>query len=69
MVLFCFLVDQKRIVKRTKPVAGSCSRCRRGASVADIVTKTRFCFIMPFYWRCNKTILCTFCGTTLKTYP
>ncbi|XP_024966123.1 uncharacterized protein LOC112506347 [Cynara cardunculus var. scolymus] len=68
MVVFCFLVDQKRKVKRTKPVAGSCSRCRRGASVAEIITKTRFCHI-PFHRRSYKAILCTFCGATLKTYP
>ncbi|KAK1439580.1 hypothetical protein QVD17_05400 [Tagetes erecta] len=68
MVVFCFLVDQKRKLKRTKPVAGSCSRCQRGASVADILTKTRFCYV-PVYWRSCKAIVCTFCGATLKTYP
>ncbi|XP_076915940.1 uncharacterized protein LOC143575448 [Bidens hawaiensis] len=68
MVVFCFLVDQKRMVKGTKPVAGSCSRCRRGASVADIKTKTRFCCV-TIYWRSHKAIICTFCGATLKTYP
>ncbi|QHN96054.1 uncharacterized protein DS421_18g615090 [Arachis hypogaea] len=41
MVCFCFLVDQRRKVRRSKPVAGSCSRCGRGASVADIITQTR----------------------------
>ncbi|KAL1346145.1 hypothetical protein AAHE18_08G169200 [Arachis hypogaea] len=40
MVCFCFLVDQRRKVRRSKPVAGSCSRCGRGASVADIITQT-----------------------------
>ncbi|KAI3753788.1 hypothetical protein L2E82_25852 [Cichorium intybus] len=67
MVVFCFLVDQTRKVNKAKPVAGSCSRCQRGASVAEIVTKTRFCSI-PFYWRSCKAIVCTFCGATLKSY-
>ncbi|RXH83073.1 hypothetical protein DVH24_003571 [Malus domestica] len=43
MVCFCFLVDQRRKVWRTKPVAGTCSRCGSGASVADIKTSTRNC--------------------------
>ncbi|ONI12864.1 hypothetical protein PRUPE_4G187900 [Prunus persica] len=42
MVCFCFLVDQRRKVRRSKPVAGTCSRCGRGASVADLRTSTRF---------------------------
>nr|GLL22646.1 hypothetical protein F511_07170 [Ipomoea trifida] len=40
MVCFCFLVDQKRKVRRSKPVAGSCSRCGHGAAVADMTTAT-----------------------------
>ncbi|KAM7492616.1 hypothetical protein LguiA_035537 [Lonicera macranthoides] len=67
MVCFCFLVDQKRKMKRTKPVAGMCSRCGGGASVADMKTDTRFCYI-PFYSKSWKAIVCTFCGTTLKSY-
>ncbi|XP_076913678.1 uncharacterized protein LOC143572385 [Bidens hawaiensis] len=67
MVVFCFLVDQTRKIRRTKPVAGLCSRCHRGAQVADMLTATRFCYI-PFYWRSWKAIICTFCGATLKTY-
>ncbi|KAF4377746.1 hypothetical protein F8388_011499 [Cannabis sativa] len=41
MVCFCFLVDQTRKIKRSKPVAGTCSRCGAGASVADMRTETR----------------------------
>ncbi|KAF5806807.1 hypothetical protein HanRHA438_Chr05g0234831 [Helianthus annuus] len=67
MVVFCFLVDQTRKIRRTKPVAGLCSRCRRGAQVADMLTATRLCCI-PFYWRSWKAIICTFCGATLKSY-
>ncbi|KAM7495485.1 hypothetical protein LguiB_030094 [Lonicera macranthoides] len=60
-------MDQKRKMKRTKPVAGMCSRCGGGASVADMKTDTRFCYI-PFYSKSWKAIVCTFCGTTLKSY-
>ncbi|XP_057464834.1 uncharacterized protein LOC130754612 [Actinidia eriantha] len=67
MVCFCFLVDQKRTMRRTKPVAGLCSRCCCGACVADMRTATRFCYI-PFYWRDWKAIVCTFCGAILKSY-
>ncbi|OIW08264.1 hypothetical protein TanjilG_21730 [Lupinus angustifolius] len=67
MVFFCFLVDQRRKVKRSKPVAGSCSRCGGGASVADMMTQTRFCCV-PFYWKSWKAIMCTFCGAMLKSY-
>ncbi|XP_061351867.1 uncharacterized protein LOC133296826 [Gastrolobium bilobum] len=67
MVCFCFLVDQRKMVKRSKPVAGSCSRCGGGASVADMTTQTRFCYV-PFYWRSWKAIMCTFCGAILKSY-
>ncbi|ERN00485.1 hypothetical protein AMTRI_Chr02g218970 [Amborella trichopoda] len=67
MVFFCFLVDQKKMVRRSKPAAGSCSRCRGGASVADMRTDTRFCSV-PFYRRKWKAIICTFCGAMLKSY-
>ncbi|RDX94218.1 hypothetical protein CR513_23433, partial [Mucuna pruriens] len=42
MVCFCFLVDQRREVQRSKPAAGICSRCGGGASVADMKTATRY---------------------------
>ncbi|KAG5553946.1 hypothetical protein RHGRI_011721 [Rhododendron griersonianum] len=32
-------------MRQSKPVAGTCSRCWRGASVADMRTATRFCYI------------------------
>lgn len=67
MVFFCFLVDQKRRIRRSKPAAGICSRCGGGASVADIKTETRFCYV-PFYWKHWRAIICTFCGAVLKTY-
>ncbi|KAK3424287.1 uncharacterized protein LOC120294982 [Eucalyptus grandis] len=67
MVCFCFLVDQERKVRRSKPVAGTCSRCGRGASVADMKTATRFCYV-PFYWKSWKAVICTFCGAVLKSY-
>ncbi|XP_060200460.1 uncharacterized protein LOC132628712 [Lycium barbarum] len=67
MVCFCFLVDQKRIMRRSKPVAGSCSRCGHGAKVADMCTSTRFCYI-PFYTKSWKAIVCSFCGAILKSY-
>ncbi|KAJ7981696.1 CHD3-type chromatin-remodeling factor PICKLE like [Quillaja saponaria] len=67
MVCFCFLVDQKRKIRRSKPVAGMCSRCRSGASVVDMITATRFCHV-PFYWKSWKAIMCTFCGAILKSY-
>ncbi|KAI3457497.1 hypothetical protein Pfo_014160 [Paulownia fortunei] len=67
MVCFCFLVDQKSVVRRRKPVAGMCSRCRHGAMVADMRTLTRFCYI-PFYWKSWKAITCCFCGSILKSY-
>ncbi|KAL7186356.1 hypothetical protein ACSBR2_028158 [Camellia fascicularis] len=56
MVCFCFLVDQKRKMRRSQPAAGMCSRCGGGASVADMKTATRFCCI-PFYWKSWKAIL------------
>ncbi|XP_043689781.1 uncharacterized protein LOC122640633 [Telopea speciosissima] len=67
MVFFCFLVDQRRKVKSSKPAAGICSRCGGGASVADMKTSTRFCYV-PFHWKCWKAIICTFCGAILKSY-
>ncbi|XP_018438165.1 uncharacterized protein LOC108810568 [Raphanus sativus] len=67
MVCFCFLVDQKRKIKASKPAAGTCSRCGRGAKVADMTTLTRFCLI-PFYCRSWRAIVCSFCGSVLKTY-
>ncbi|PKI65627.1 hypothetical protein CRG98_013922 [Punica granatum] len=56
-----------RRVRRSKPAAGLCSRCGSGASVADMMTATRFCYV-PFYWRSWKAIICTFCGAILKSY-
>ncbi|AEE75689.1 hypothetical protein AtNW77_Chr3g0172291 [Arabidopsis thaliana] len=67
MVCFCFLVDQKRKVKGSKPAAGTCSRCGRGARVADMKTSTRFCLI-PIYCRSWRAIVCSFCGSVLKSY-
>ncbi|XP_021685176.2 uncharacterized protein LOC110668294 [Hevea brasiliensis] len=67
MVFFCFLVDQTRKVRRSKPAAGTCSRCGGGASVADMKTCTRFCYV-PFYWKSWKAIICTFCGAILRSY-
>ncbi|OAY54950.1 uncharacterized protein LOC122723186 [Manihot esculenta] len=67
MVCMCFMVDQRRKMRGRKPVAGSCSRCSRGASVADMRTYTRFCYV-PFYWKSWKAIICTFCGAVLKSY-
>ncbi|XP_058744680.1 uncharacterized protein LOC131629713 [Vicia villosa] len=67
MTCFCFLVDQRIIVRRSKPVAGTCSRCCKGASVADMITQTRFCYV-PFYCSSWKAIVCTFCGAILKSY-
>ncbi|KAL9366463.1 hypothetical protein Peur_037662 [Populus x canadensis] len=56
MACFCFLVDQKRKVRSFKPVAGSCSRCGGGASVANMRTSTRFCYV-PFYWKSWRAII------------
>ncbi|KAF8409341.1 hypothetical protein HHK36_005416 [Tetracentron sinense] len=60
-------VFKKQKVRSSKPVAGTCSRCGGGASVADMKTSTRFCYV-PFYWRSWKAIICTFCGAVLKSY-
>ncbi|CAI0549896.1 unnamed protein product [Linum tenue] len=67
MVVFCFLVDQRRKVKSSKPAAGTCSRCGGGASIADMKTSTRFCYV-PFYWKTWRAIICTFCGALLRSY-
>ncbi|PSR95317.1 Tyrosine-protein kinase receptor UFO like [Actinidia chinensis var. chinensis] len=67
MVCFCFLVDQTRKVRRSKPAAGACSRCGGCASVADLKTSTRFCHV-PFYWKSWRAITCTFCGAILRSY-
>ncbi|XP_021288658.1 uncharacterized protein LOC110419858 [Herrania umbratica] len=67
MVCFCFLVDQRRKLTSTKPAAGTCSRCGAGASVGDMKTITRFCYV-PFYWKSWRAIVCTFCGAILKSY-
>ncbi|XP_039019884.1 uncharacterized protein LOC120151535 [Hibiscus syriacus] len=67
MVCFCFLVDQTKEMSKSKPAAGFCSRCGGGASVADMKTRTRFCYV-PFYWKPWKAIVCTFCGAILRSY-
>ncbi|KAI4319812.1 hypothetical protein MLD38_025838 [Melastoma candidum] len=67
MVFFCFLVDQKKKVRSSKPAAGICSRCGGGASVADMKTATRFLYV-PFYWKSWRAIICTFCGAILRSY-
>uniref|UniRef100_A0A7N0TKN8 Methionyl-tRNA synthetase n=1 Tax=Kalanchoe fedtschenkoi TaxID=63787 RepID=A0A7N0TKN8_KALFE len=67
MVFFCCLVDQTTETEGSKPAAGICGRCGGGASVADTKTSTRFCYL-PVYWKSSKTILCTFCGSVLKSY-
>ncbi|XP_020255313.1 uncharacterized protein LOC109832303 [Asparagus officinalis] len=70
MVFFCFLVDQKRMIKDSKPAAGICSRCGGCggcASVADMETATRFCYV-KVYRKSWRAIICTFCGAMLKSY-
>jgi len=67
MVFFCFLVDQTKEMQKSKPAAGTCSRCGGGASVADMKTATRFCYV-PVYVKSWKAIVCTFCGATLRSY-
>ncbi|KAK9007989.1 hypothetical protein V6N11_074896 [Hibiscus sabdariffa] len=54
-------------VSKSKPAAGFCSRCGGGASVADMKTRTRFCYV-PFYWKSWKAIVCTFCGAIFRSY-
>ncbi|XP_078429439.1 uncharacterized protein LOC144701505 [Wolffia australiana] len=68
MVFFCFLVDQKRTTKSTKPVAGMCGRCGGGARVAEMQTATRLCLV-PVHRRSWRAIICSLCGTVLKSYP
>ncbi|KAF5756291.1 hypothetical protein HanXRQr2_Chr17g0812891 [Helianthus annuus] len=67
MVCFCFLVDQTREVRRSKPAAGVCSRCGGGASVEDMKTSTRFCLVL-LYWKSWRAVMCTYCGAILKSY-
>ncbi|XP_074558430.1 uncharacterized protein LOC141814372 [Curcuma longa] len=67
MVFLCFLVDQQRRVRSSKPAAGICSRCGACARVADMETATRFCYV-PVHRRSWRAIICTFCGALLKSY-
>ncbi|CAG7877475.1 unnamed protein product [Brassica rapa] len=68
MVCFCFLVDQKRKMKASKPAAGMCSRCGLCFCLtAPVKTSTRFCLI-PIYCRSWRAIVCSFCGSVLKSY-
>nr|XP_016440055.1 PREDICTED: uncharacterized protein LOC107765870 [Nicotiana tabacum] len=67
MVSFCFLLDRKTTIRRTKPVVGSYSRYGRSAHVADMCIVTRFCHI-PFYRKSWKAIICSFCCVILKSY-
>uniref|UniRef100_A0A7N0USQ3 Uncharacterized protein n=1 Tax=Kalanchoe fedtschenkoi TaxID=63787 RepID=A0A7N0USQ3_KALFE len=67
MAFLCFLVDQRKVVKGSKPLAGMCSKCGGGARVADMKTETRFCCV-PFYCKCWRAIICSFCGAVLKSY-
>ncbi|KAL0328100.1 UNVERIFIED_CONTAM: hypothetical protein Scaly_2242600 [Sesamum calycinum] len=60
------LIDHPE-VRQSKPAAGICSRCGGGASVADMKTATRFCYV-PFYWKNWRAIICTFCGAILRSY-
>ncbi|KAJ0966004.1 hypothetical protein J5N97_027142 [Dioscorea zingiberensis] len=53
------------MVRSSKPVAGICSRCGGCASVADMETSTRFCYV-PVHRRSWRAIICTFCGALLK---
>ncbi|KAL0549878.1 hypothetical protein IC582_014368 [Cucumis melo] len=66
MVCFCFLINQKRKVRQTKPVAGTCSRCGRGAQVADMETSTTFCRI-PIHSTSWKAIICSTCAQFLTS--
>ncbi|KAG0545382.1 LOW QUALITY PROTEIN: hypothetical protein BDA96_02G356800 [Sorghum bicolor] len=68
MVFFCFLVDQRRKVRSSKPAAGICSRCGGCASVADMETATRVCYLLTVHRRTWRAIICTFCGAMLKSY-
>ncbi|KAK1309599.1 hypothetical protein QJS10_CPA09g01428 [Acorus calamus] len=55
------------MVRNSKPAAGICSRCGGCASVADMETATRFCYV-PIYRKSWRAIICTFCGALLKSY-
>ncbi|NP_001314860.1 uncharacterized protein LOC100279061 [Zea mays] len=68
MVFFCFLVEQRRTVRSSKPAAGICSRCGGCASVADMETATRVCYLLTVHRRTWRAIICTFCGAMLKSY-
>uniref|UniRef100_A0A0E0LM91 Zinc-ribbon 15 domain-containing protein n=2 Tax=Oryzeae TaxID=147380 RepID=A0A0E0LM91_ORYPU len=68
MVFFCFLVDQRRKVRSSKPAAGICSRCGGCASVADMETATRVCYLLTVHRATWRAIICTFCGAMLKSY-
>lgn len=68
MVFFCFLVDQRRTVRSSKPAAGICSRCGGCASVADMETATRVCYLLTVHRSTWRAIICTFCGAMLKSY-
>ncbi|XP_065009599.1 uncharacterized protein LOC135639671, partial [Musa acuminata AAA Group] len=67
LVFMCFLVDQRRTTRSSKPAAGICSRCGACARVADMETTTRFCYV-PVYRKTWRAIICTFCGALLKSY-
>ena len=54
MVFFCFLVDQRRTVRSSKPAAGICSRCGGCASVADMETATRVCYLLTVHRRARE---------------
>ncbi|KAI4967503.1 hypothetical protein ZWY2020_025332 [Hordeum vulgare] len=66
MVFFCFLVDQRRKVRSSKPAAGICSRCGGCASVADMETATRLCYLLTVHRVTWRAIICTFCGAMLN---
>ncbi|XP_078429441.1 uncharacterized protein LOC144701506 [Wolffia australiana] len=68
MVFFCFMVDQRRTTRSTKPVAGMCGRCGGGARLAEMQTATRVCYV-AVHRRAWRAIVCTFCGSVLKSYP
>jgi len=68
MVFFCFLVDQRRKVRSSKPAAGICSRCGGCASEGDMETATRVCYLLTVHRRTWRAIICTFCGAMLKSY-
>ncbi|XP_078428600.1 uncharacterized protein LOC144700898 [Wolffia australiana] len=67
MVFFCFMVDQTRTTKSTKPAAGMCGRCGSGARVAEMQTATRV-FYVPVHHKSWRAIVCSGCGSILKSY-